>query len=138
MNQLNENYDKNLSLKSSKKNFAFPGSEMHEIPISCFTIEHMSLRIRPDFVNKVLVDCNQQLRVRAFQDISCISLDISEIRIDRIESSPINISKFRCTDDQKLIIEFSEIFRKESTIDIKILYSTGYNELNSTRRIQFA
>ena len=132
MNQLNENYDKKLCLKSSKKNFAFPGSEMHEIPISCFTIEHMSLRIRPDFVNKVLVDCNQQLRVRAFQDISCISLDISEIRIDRIESSPINISEFRCTHDQKLIIEFSEIFRKESTIDINILYSTGYNELNST------
>ncbi len=106
---------------------------MHEVPLFSFTIEHMSLRIRPDFVNKVLVNCYQQLKVRAFQDISCISLDISEIRINKVESSPINIAKFRCTDDQKLIIEFSELFRKGSTIDINILYSTGYKETEDNK-----
>ncbi|WP_144731600.1 M1 family metallopeptidase [Candidatus Nitrosocosmicus arcticus] len=132
MKQFNENHNKNLSREPSKKNFAFPGSEMHEVPIFSFTIEHMSLRIQPDFVKQTLVDCNQQLRVRAFQDISHISLDISEIRINEIESLSIDISNFRCTNDQKLIIEFSELFRRGSTVDINISYSTGYNEIESS------
>jgi len=129
MKQLNKNYDKNLDRDPSKKNFAFPGSELHEAPIFSFKIEHMKLRIQPDFVNKILGDCAQQLRVRASQDISFISLDISEMKINKINSSSINISKFRYTDDQKLIIEFSELFTKGSIIDINILYSTGYNEI---------
>ncbi len=134
MIQLNENYDKKSNKEPSKKNFAFPGSEIHEVPIFSFTIEYMSLRIHPDFVNKILVNCDQQLRVRAFQDISYISLDISKIRINKVESSSINISRYRCiNDDQKLIIEFSELFRSGSVIDIKITYSTGYNGLESNQ-----
>ncbi len=134
MIQLNENYDKKSNREPSKKNFAFPGSQMHEAPIFSFTIEHMSLRIHPDFVNKILVNCDQQLRVRAFQDILCISLDISKIRINKVESLSINISRFRCiNDDQKLIIEFSELFRSGSAIDIKITYSTGYSEIESSQ-----
>jgi aminopeptidase N len=134
MIQLNENYDKKSNREPSKKNFAFPGSQMHEAPIFSFTIEHMSLRIHPDFVNKILVNCDQQLRVRAFQDILCISLDISKIRINKVESLSINISRFRCiNDDQKLIIEFSELFRSGSSIDIKITYSTGCSEIQSSQ-----
>ena len=60
MIQLNENYDKKSNIEPPKKNFAFPGSEIHEAPIFSFTIEHMSLRIHPDFVNKILVNCDQQ------------------------------------------------------------------------------
>jgi aminopeptidase N len=133
MIQLNENYDKESNNESSKKNFAFPGSQMHEIPIFSFTIEHMSLSIHPDFFSKILVNCDQKLRVRAFQDISHISLDISEIKINKVESSSINISEFRSTNDQKLIVEFSELFRRGSTIDINITYSTGYNEIKSNK-----
>ncbi len=130
---LNENYDKNSNKELSKKYFAFPGSVMHEVPLFSFTIEHMSLRIHPDFVTKILVNCDQQLRVRAFRDISHISLDISEIRINKVESSSINIANFRFTNNQKLIIEFSELFRGGSTIDISISFSTGYNEIESDK-----
>ena len=136
MIQLNENYDKKSDREPSKKNFAFPGSKMHEIPIFSFTIEHMSLRIYPDFVRKVLLNCDQQLRVRAFQDISHISLDISELKIYKVESSSISISEFQITNDQKLVIEFSELFRRGSTIDINITYSTGYNEIKSNKEFK--
>lgn len=135
MIELNKNYEMKSSREPSKKNFAFPGSEMHEIPLFSFTIEHMSLRIRPDFVSKLLVNCYQQLKVRAFQDISFISLDISELRINKVESTSIKISKFGYTNGQKLIIEFSELFRKGSTIDINILYSTGYDVNENNGRL---
>ena len=133
MIELNKNYDSKSNREPSKKNFAFPGSEMHEVPLFSFTIEHMSLRIRPDFVSKILVNCYQQLKVRAFQDISFISLDISELRINKVESTSIKISKFGCTNGQKLVIEFSELFRKGSTIDINITYSTGYKETKGNK-----
>ena len=50
--------------ESEKKKFAFPGSKIHVIPFLPYTIEHMSLKIKPDLVNKILIDCEQQITIR--------------------------------------------------------------------------
>ncbi|MDF0681218.1 MAG: M1 family metallopeptidase [Candidatus Nitrosocosmicus sp.] len=115
---------------SEKKRFAFPGSKVHSIPFLSFTIEHMSLRIKPDLVNKLLIDCEQQITIRAFEDLSEIVLDISDLKISKVNSQSINISKFRCIDNKQVVIEFSELFRSGSTINIDITYSAGYTNVD--------
>ena len=85
----------------------------------------MSLKIKPDFVNKILIDCEQQITID-FNDLSEIVLDISDLKVTKVNSQSINISKFRCVDNKQVVIEFSEQFRAGSTIDIDISYSTGY------------
>ena len=86
----------------------------------------MSLKIKPDLVNKILVDCEQQITIRAFNDLSEIVLDISDIKVKTVNSQSINISKFRCVDNKQVVIEFSEQFRDRSSIDLDISYSAGY------------
>ena len=126
MIQFNKHSVDSVKKESEKKRFAFPGSKIHAIPFLSYTIEHMSLKIKPDFVNKILIDCEQQITIRAFNDLSEIVLDISDLKVTKVNSQSINISKFRCVDNKQVVIEFSEQFRAGSTIDIDISYSTGY------------
>src|ERR1044071_9861842 len=99
-----KNSIENEKKESAKKRFAFPGSKIHSTPFLSYTIEHMSLNIKPDLVNKVLVGCEQQITVRAFNDVSEIALDISDLKITKVISHSINVSKFRCVDNKQLII----------------------------------
>ena len=126
MIQFNKNSIEREKKESEKKRFAFPGSKIHAIPFLSYTIEHMSLKIKPDLVNKILIDCEQQITIRAFNDLSEIVLDISDLKVTKVNSQSINISKFRCVDNKQVVIEFSEQFRAGSTIDIDISYSAGY------------
>ena len=126
MIQFNKNSVEREKKESEKKRFAFPGSKIHAIPFLSYTIEHMSLKIKPDLVNKILIDCEQQITIRAFNDLSEIVLDISDLKVTKVNSQSINISKFRCVDNKQVVIEFSEQFRAGSTINIDISYSAGY------------
>ncbi len=126
MIQFNKNSIEREKKDSEKKRFAFPGSKIHAIPFLSYTIEHMSLKIKPDLVNKILIDCEQQITIRAFNDLSEIVLDISDLKVKKVNSQSINISKFRCVDNKQVVIEFSEQFRAGSTIEIDISYSAGY------------
>ena len=103
MIQFNKNYVLKIKKESAKKRFAFPGSKIHSTPFLSYTIEHMSLKIKPDLVNKVLIGCEQQITVRSFTDLSEIVLDISDLKITKVISHCINISKFRCIDNKQLL-----------------------------------
>src|SRR5688572_18624789 len=94
--------------ESENKRFAFPGSKFHPISLLSYTIEHMSLKIKPDLLNKILVDCEQKIKVRAFKDLSEIVLDISDLKVTKVNSQSINISNFRCIDNKQVVIKFSE------------------------------
>jgi len=126
MVQLSKNSIDKVKKETEKKRFAFPGSKIHSIPFLSYTIEHMSLKIKPDLVNNILIDCEQQMTIRAFKDLSEIVLDISDLKVTKVGSQSINISKFRCVDNKHVVIEFSEQFSAGSTIDIDISYSAGY------------
>ncbi|WP_458743533.1 M1 family aminopeptidase [Candidatus Nitrosocosmicus sp. T] len=120
--------------KTEKKRFVFPGSKIHTTPFLSYTIEHMSLKIKPDLVNKILIDCEQRMRIRAFKDLSEIMLDISDLKVTKVHSQSINISKFRCVDNKQVIIEFSDQFRAGSTVDIEISYSAGFTIIDGKEK----
>ena len=126
MIQFNKNSVEREKKESEKKKFAFPGSKIHAIPFLSYTIEHMSLNIKPDLVNNILIDCEQQITIRAFNDLSEIVLDITDLKVTKVNSQSINISKFRCVNNKQVVIEFLEQFRAGSTIIIDIAYSAGY------------
>lgn len=130
MTQLKTDSNKYPKIQKSNKNFEFPGSVIHNIPLLSFTIDHMSLEIKPDFEEKILVDCEQEIKVTALKDITEITLDIAEIMIKDVRSSAINISEFYTDGNEKLIIKFSAPLIKEKTIDTKISYSAGYYHLD--------
>ncbi|MDN5844804.1 MAG: hypothetical protein L0H53_00845 [Candidatus Nitrosocosmicus sp.] len=134
MIQFNKNSIERETTKTEKKRFDFPGSKIHTIPFLSYTIEHMSLKIKPDLVNKLLIDCEQQITIRAFKDLSEIVLDISDLKVTKVESQSINISKFRCVDNKQVIIEFSEILRAGSTINIDISYSAGFTIIDGKEK----
>ncbi len=130
MIQFNKNSIERKKKGSEKKRFAFPGSKIHPIPLLSYTIEHMTLKIKPDLVNKILVDCEQQLTIRAFDDLSEIVFNISDLKVKKVNSKSINISKFRCVDNRQIIIEFAEQVRAGSTVDIDVSYSAGYTVID--------
>jgi hypothetical protein len=92
---------------SNKNRFEFPGSKAHYLPLLPFTINHMILKIKPDFQSKPkkLVNCQQQLKITANRDIDQIELDVAEIRIESISSfstiSDIGNSKANNDDDNE-------------------------------------
>ena len=120
--------------KSERKRFIFPGSKIHAIPFISYTIEHMSLKIKPDLVNKTLTDCEQQITIRAFKDLSEIVLDISDLKVTNVDSQSINISKFSCVGNKQVVIKFSEQFRAGSTIHIDISYSAGLTMIDGKEK----
>jgi len=133
MTILNEIFDDKRNQLSINKKFAFPGSIIHNIPILSFTIEHMALRIKPDFVNRFLINCEQRLRIKTLRDISAISLDIADIMIHDVNSTSSSVSKFECIGNTSLVIEFSEVLEKGKTNEIRISYSAGYYEINGKK-----
>jgi len=111
---------------SFKNMFEFPGSVSHQIPILSFTIKHMHIKIKPDFIEKTLVNCEQKLKVSILQDLKEIRLDIAEIKIHKIQAS-VQVQDFQTPKgDDKLVIRFVDTLRKDGSIDISITYSAGY------------
>ena len=69
--------------ESEKKGLHFLEVKSTLFPSCPYTIEHMSLKIKPDFVNNVIIDCEQQITIRAFNDLSEIVLDISDLKVQK-------------------------------------------------------
>jgi hypothetical protein len=55
--------------------FELPGSTEHNFVTYPFSIKYMSLWVEPDFQSRI-IDCEQQLEVKAVEDIDKINLDI--------------------------------------------------------------
>ncbi len=86
----------------------------------------MQLKVKPDFVNNTLVECEQKLRVTILRDLKEIKLDMAEMKIHKIYGS-VQVQDFQTPKgNDKLIIRFADTLRKETQIDIYITYSAGY------------
>lgn len=110
----------------SVKQFALPGSEFHNSDIYSFKIEHMILKIKPDFSKILLRDCIQCIKITVLRNLSNIVLDIHELKITKIESSSNRILRFTDLSNHKLNIEFADIIEVGKVIDLTIFYSAGY------------
>jgi aminopeptidase N len=110
------------------KIFLFPGSIEHYPPILPVKIDHMTLKIQPDFESSILKNCEEILRITALQNISEIGLDIAEICIHNVTScNGIPVDRFDTPEaSDKLIIKFRQILEKGHSIELKIIYSAGY------------
>jgi aminopeptidase N len=115
--------------------FEFPGSVAHYPPLLSFTLEHMLLKIKPDFDSNTLKDCEQKLRITTLKDINEIKLDIAEIDVYQVTSSTTTSSSSDIDTvlsfgilkkDDKLIIKLGQTLHKDKTIDLTIRYSAGY------------
>lgn len=129
INKMRYDYTKQNSdptKSGSVKQFELPGSEFHNSTKYSFKIEHMALKINPDFSNKLLLDCHQNIKITSLRAISNIVLDIHELKITKVESSSHAISKFTEISKDKLIIEFSDMIEEGKVIDLAISYSAGY------------
>lgn len=119
------------------KKFEFPGSISHFSSRLKFTILHMYLKINPDFEKKQLLDCEEKLIMKAKQNINEITLDIAELKIKQIWSENIKIEKYETFEEEdKLIIKFKDIVKKDFQFDIQIKYSAGY-QLSENSNITF-
>ena len=124
---------------STKSKFELPGSVAHYPRILYFTIEHMVLKIRPNFNSSTLTDCEQILKIVALHDINEIKLDIAEMIVHSVLSSldSIPIVGFETVKkDDELIIKFGEILRKGSTLNLSIIYSAGFYSENGIAQIR--
>lgn len=118
--------DSHLSKIGSIKQFELPGSKFHYSNIYSFKIEHMSLKINPDFSSMRLLDCHQDITITSLRKISNIALDIYELKIVKVESPSHRISRFTELSKDKLVIEFSDIIEEGKVIDLSISYSAGH------------
>ena len=126
-----------MSIHIDKK-FEFPGSISHASPRLKFTILHMYLKINPDFEKKQLLDCEERLLLKAKQNINEITLDIAELKIKQIGSDNIKIEKYQTFEkEDKLIIKFKDIVKKDFEFDIQIKYSAGYQLSSGNPDITF-
>src|SRR5215467_15076763 len=93
---------------SNNKVFAFPGSTTHHMPVLPFTIDHMILKIKPDFESKILPDCEEFLQITAKNEVNELEFDIAEMKIEKVISSnvPINNTKKK-KDDNTMELQFS-------------------------------
>jgi hypothetical protein len=97
------------------KRFEFPVSTHHYLQLLSFTIVYMLLKIKPDFDSNTLKDCEQKLKITACQDINEIKLDVAEIDIHQVISSPnIPVIYFHILKkDDKLIIKLGQTLKKD-------------------------
>ncbi|MGI9012538.1 MAG: hypothetical protein ACR2F1_15315 [Nitrososphaeraceae archaeon] len=58
-----------MSTTVINKKFEYPGSKRNFSPLYKFTINHMYLKIKPDFKKKQLLDCIQKLTIEALYHI---------------------------------------------------------------------
>lgn len=113
------------------KKFELSGSKAHYIPSLMFTVSHMQLFVEPDFKSKT-INCKQQLRIVAIRDISEIILDICELEIKSVFSTPTartsnndkNAKKldFRIYAD-KLTIKLDKVLIDGNSILVIVTYS---------------
>jgi aminopeptidase N len=117
----------NDSDSTKTKKFELPGSIAHYPQLLSYTIDYMWLKIKPDFDSETLKDCVQRLKFTLYEDVSEIKLDIAEINVHQVTSNNISgISFDNLRNDDKLIIKLGQTLPRDSTIDLTIIYSTGY------------
>ena len=104
---------------SIKKKFELPGSKAHYIPSLSFTINHMWLRVEPDFENRTIC-CKQRLSIITLQDTDSIELDAAELQINLVSS--VDRLDFR-TLGNKLIVKFGKILQEGSKTELDISYT---------------
>ncbi|WP_148686341.1 M1 family metallopeptidase [Candidatus Nitrosocosmicus hydrocola] len=123
-----ENANCNDSNSTTRHGFEFPGSRLHSIPRFPYAIEHMSLRIFPDFQKIILGECTQILRLKFLRNTSKIQLDIAELKIVNVTSSSSNIKilNFELENDKKLSIYLANTVEKGSSAEVCITYLPGY------------
>lgn len=112
----------------NNKKFEYPGSKRNFSPLYRFKLDHMYLRIKPDFKRKLLVGCLQKLTFEALYDIKEIMLDIAELDIHKVSSETVNV-KIESFDTlyikDKLVIKFTDYIAKGTKFTITIQYSAG-------------
>jgi aminopeptidase N len=109
--------------------FELEGSTLHYPPFLPFKIDHMLLKIKPDFNSKILKDCEEQLRITAQQDLNEIKLDIAELDIKEVvclSNSHHVYSTDDKTEEDKIVIRLDKKLPKHATIDLYIKYTAGY------------
>ncbi|MGI0051676.1 MAG: M1 family aminopeptidase, partial [Nitrososphaeraceae archaeon] len=115
-----------MSLAIDKK-FEFPGSLVHFSPRLKFTIIHMYLKINPNFQTKQLLNCHQNLKIKALQDIKEIILDVAELNIHKVSSEDVHIEGNSISEkEDKFVINFKNIVKEKTEFEVKIDYSCGY------------
>ena len=136
-----------MSNVTDKNKFEFPGSKPHYLPVLSFKIDHMLLKITPDFAStpKKLMNCEQQLTITARRDIDQVDLDSAEIRIESISvevpknSNIEDKNKTRYNEkkvdwqesEDKLIIKLGQVLQKDHNMVLTIVYSAGlYTHIN--------
>jgi aminopeptidase N len=110
------------------KKFEFPGSIVQFAPRLKFTIIHMYLKINPNFQTKQLLNCHQNLKIKALQDINEIILDVAELNIHKVSSEDVIIEKGNSisTKEDKFVINFKNIVKEKTEFEVEIDYSCGY------------
>lgn len=124
-----------LPKSGSIKQFNLPGSKFHYSNIYSFKIEHMTLKINPDFSNMLLRDCLQNIKIISLRRIASIVLDIYELKIIKVESSTHRISRFVEQSIGKLVIDFSDFIKEGELIDLSIIYSAGHVKASEGEKI---
>lgn len=115
-----------MSLAIDKK-FEFPGSIIHYSPRLKFTIIHMYLKINPNFQTKQLLNCHQNLKIKALQDIKEIILDVAELNIHKVSSEDVHLKESSISEkEDKFVINFKNIVKEKTEFEVKIDYSCGY------------
>jgi aminopeptidase N len=132
--------------------FGPDGSTTHEIPTLNFTIDYMNLNVEPYFESKT-IDCEQQLKITAKENINNIELDSAGLDIKSITFSNLDMSSksknsgsakeiksFHTTDDNKLIIPLGVEVQSNASFYLKIKYSaqpkTGFHFIEPDKYYQ--
>jgi aminopeptidase N len=120
---------------TSDKIFVFPGSVAHYMPLLPFTIDHMALKIKPDFRSKTLADCEEILQITARRAIKNVELDIAEMKIEKVSYSANgnadnSIETAFDKNEDKLIIKLANELAEGDKIYFTIKYSAGYRYVN--------
>jgi len=94
------------------------------MPVLPFTIDHMILKIKPDFESKILPDCEEILQITAKNEVNELEFDIAEMKIEKVISSnvPINNTKKK-KDDNTMELQFSLdlLYRRKQMLRIRQL-----------------
>ncbi|HEX6671246.1 MAG TPA: M1 family aminopeptidase, partial [Nitrososphaeraceae archaeon] len=116
-----------MSLAIDKK-FEFPGSIVHFPRRLKFTIIHMYLKITPNFETKQLLNCHQNLKIKALQDIKEIILDVAELNIHNVSSEDVQIEEGKNISEKedKFVINFKNIVKEKTEFEVELDYSCGY------------
>ena len=127
-----------MSLAIDKK-FEFPGSIVHFSPRLKFTIIHMYLKITPNFQTKQLLNCHQNLKIKALQDIKEIILDVAELNIHKVSSEDVQIEEGNRISEKedKFVINFKNIVKEKTEFEVDIDYSCGYYFNNDKEELYY-